>query len=48
MSLDITEEELQLLEQQAQEKDLIDVTSTSPEVLTTVKSKQFSFMKVVG
>ncbi|KAM7227229.1 hypothetical protein CapIbe_021642 [Capra ibex] len=31
MSLDITEEELQLLEQQAQEKDLIDVTSTSPE-----------------
>ena len=41
MSLDITEEELQRLEQQAQEKHLTDVTCTSPEVLNTVKSKQF-------
>ncbi|KAF4026175.1 hypothetical protein G4228_018195, partial [Cervus hanglu yarkandensis] len=31
MSLDITEDELQLLEQQAQEKHLTDVTCTSPE-----------------
>ncbi|XP_055423113.1 bifunctional 3'-5' exonuclease/ATP-dependent helicase WRN isoform X5 [Bubalus kerabau] len=31
MSLDITEEELQRLEQQAQEKHLTDVTCTSPE-----------------
>ncbi|KAM9670397.1 bifunctional 3'-5' exonuclease/ATP-dependent helicase WRN isoform 2-T2 [Dama dama] len=31
MSLDITEDELQLLEQQAQDKHLTDVTCTSPE-----------------
>lgn len=48
MSLDITEDELQRLEQQAQEKHPGDVTCKSPEVLNTVKRKQFSFMVVVG
>lgn len=37
MSLDITEYELQLLEQQAQEKYLSDVTCKSPEVLSKEK-----------
>lgn len=41
-SLDITEYELQILEQQAQEKVVSDVTCKSPEVLKK-KRKQFSF-----
>lgn len=42
MSLDITEHELQILEQQAQEKFLNDVTCKSPEVIK--KRKQCSFI----
>lgn len=38
MSLDITEYELQVLEQQAQEKNLSDVTCKSPEVLNKEKT----------
>lgn len=42
MSLDITEYELQILEQQAQEKNLSDVTYKSPEVLNQEKTISFT------
>lgn len=44
MSLEITEYELQALEQQAQEKNLSDVTCTSPEVL----NKENNFHSPIG
>ncbi|XP_054936896.1 bifunctional 3'-5' exonuclease/ATP-dependent helicase WRN [Physeter macrocephalus] len=44
MSLDITEDELQRLEQQAQEKHLGDVTCKSPEVLNTDNEEDISYV----
>lgn len=40
MSLDITEYELQLLEQEAKEKNLSNITSSSPEHLSSKDNEE--------